>query len=73
VRRAVPVLLGEAPAPPPGAGQSPPLPTPVFPRHPEKMGDVAPDPKYLPHNGNPYRTRVTFPMVARTLRGRLYP
>ena len=44
------------------------LPAPQFPRHPEKCGDVEPDPKFLPRNGNPYRTRVTVPMVARALR-----
>src|SRR5436190_21275064 len=41
------------------------LPVPVFPRHPEKLGYVEPDPKFLPQDGNPYRTRVTAPMVAR--------
>ena len=49
------------------------LPRPFFPRYPEKLGDIEPDPKYLPRDGNPYRTRVTFPMVARALRGWLYP
>jgi MoaA/NifB/PqqE/SkfB family radical SAM enzyme len=49
------------------------LPTPVFPRHPEKCGDVEPDAKYLPQEGNPYRTRVTVPMVARALKGWLVP
>jgi MoaA/NifB/PqqE/SkfB family radical SAM enzyme len=49
------------------------LPEPVFPRYPEKCGDVEPDPKCLPRNGNPYRTRVTVPIVARALRGWLVP
>jgi len=49
------------------------LPAPRFPRHPEKCGDVEPDPKFLPRNGYPYRTRVTVPMVARALRGWLVP
>ncbi len=49
------------------------LPVPFFPRYPEKFGDVEPDPKFLPRNGNPYRTRVTVPMVGRALRGWLYP
>ena len=49
------------------------LPVPVFPRHPEKAGNVEPDPKFLPRDGNPYRTRVTVPMVARALRGWLVP
>ena len=50
-----------------------PLPVPPFPRHPEKCGNVEPDPKFLPRDGNPYRTRVTAPMVARALRGWLVP
>ena len=49
------------------------LPIPPFPRHPEKCGDVEPDPKLLPRNGNPYRTSVTLPMIRRALRGWLYP
>jgi len=49
------------------------LPSPPFPRHPEKCGDVEPDPKFLPREGNPYRTRVTVPMIARALRGWLVP
>jgi MoaA/NifB/PqqE/SkfB family radical SAM enzyme len=61
------------PAPAPDRDELLRLPVPIFPRYPEKCGDVEPDPKYLPHNGNPYRTRVTAPMVARALRGWLYP
>lgn len=49
------------------------LPEAVFPRFPEKAGDVEPDPKLLPAHGNPYRTRVTGKMVRRALRGWLYP
>ena len=49
------------------------LPEAVFPRFPEKAGDVEPDPKFLPVHGNPYRTRVTGEMVRRALRGWLYP
>ena len=49
------------------------LPAPVFPQYPEKLGDVEPNPKYLPKNGNPYRTRVPSQMVNRVLRGWLYP
>jgi MoaA/NifB/PqqE/SkfB family radical SAM enzyme len=45
----------------------------VFPRFPEKAGDVEPDAKFLPRNGNPYRARVTGEMVRRALRGWLYP
>jgi MoaA/NifB/PqqE/SkfB family radical SAM enzyme len=67
---------------PPSAGDDPSasiqdrmllLPDPPFPRCPEKYGDVEPDGKYLPHNGNPYRTRVTVPIIARALRGWLVP
>lgn len=56
---------------PAGAPQT--LPEPVFPQFPERMGDVEPDPKYLPRNGNPYRTRVTAPMVVKALNGWLTP
>jgi MoaA/NifB/PqqE/SkfB family radical SAM enzyme len=49
------------------------LPEPPYPRHPEKCGQVEPDAKYLPRDGNPYRTRVTAPMVARALKGWLMP
>ena len=49
------------------------LPQPVFPQYPEKLGDVEPDPKYLPKGENPYRTRVTSHMVHRVMRGWLYP
>ena len=49
------------------------LPVPPFPRHPEKCGNVEPDPKLLPRNGNPYRTSVTLPMIRRAMRGWLYP
>jgi hypothetical protein len=49
------------------------LPEPPFPQLPEKCGDIEPDPKYLPQDGNPYRTSVTMPMVSRALRGWLAP
>jgi MoaA/NifB/PqqE/SkfB family radical SAM enzyme len=49
------------------------LPEPVFPQHPQMLGDVEPDPKYLPSDGNPYRIRVTPFIVRRALRGWLYP
>ena len=49
------------------------LPAPPFPRHPAKCGDVEPDPRLLPQNGNPYRTSVTVAMIRRALRGWLYP
>ncbi len=49
------------------------LPEPVFPQYPERLGDVEPDPKFLPQGDNPYRTRVTAPMVLRTMNGWLWP
>ncbi len=49
------------------------LPEPVFPQYPEKLGDVEPDEKYLPKGDNPYRTRVTPPMVFKALNGWLAP
>ena len=49
------------------------LPEPVFPLHPEKCGDVAPDPRSMPRNGSAYRSRVTPFMIRRALRGFLYP
>ncbi|MCZ2151735.1 MAG: radical SAM protein [Bryobacterales bacterium] len=49
------------------------LPDAVFPRFPEKKGNVAPDPRFLPKDNNPYRPRVTAGMVRRGLRGWLYP
>ena len=68
------IILREGPAPA-ALVPAPPLhlPVPVFPRHPEKLGNVQPDPKFLPRDGNPYRTRVTAPMVARALKGWLAP
>lgn len=48
------------------------LPVPPFPRHPEKCGNVEPDPKLLPRDGNHYRTSVTLPMI-RAMRGWLFP
>jgi len=67
------LMRGPKPAPltPRGAPLS--LPDPPFPQFPEKVGDVDPDPKYLPKDGNPYRTRVTPTMIRRALRGWLYP
>ncbi|MCC6366091.1 MAG: radical SAM protein [Bryobacterales bacterium] len=55
------------------AGEPLTLPDAVFPRFPEKVGNVEPDPKYLPNDENPYRPRVTAGMVRRGLRGWLYP
>lgn len=68
-------LLMRGPKPAPLAPRGAPLtlPDPPFPQFPEKVGDVDPDPKYLPRDGNPYRTRVTPLMIRRALRGWLYP
>ncbi len=49
------------------------LPDPVYPQFPEKCGDVPPDPRSVPQNGNPYRTRITPFMIRRAMRGWLYP
>ncbi len=49
------------------------LPEPVFPQHPEKLGEVEPDPRYLPRPGRPYRSRYPAFAVRRALRGWLYP
>ena len=67
------LMRGPRPAPLAPWGQPLVLPDPVFPRYPERLGEVEPDPKFLPKNGNPYRTRVTPFMVRRALRGWLYP
>jgi len=67
------LMQGPKPAPLAPRGEPRSLPEPVFPRHAKKLGDVEPDPKFLPKNGNPYRTRVTIPMIRRALRGWLYP
>jgi MoaA/NifB/PqqE/SkfB family radical SAM enzyme len=49
------------------------LPEPVFPQYPQLCGEVEPDPRSLPSESKPYRTRVTPFMVRRALRGWLYP
>lgn len=49
------------------------LPEPVYPQYPERRGDVAPDPKYLPSSDTPYRTRINSYILKRALRGWLYP
>lgn len=49
------------------------LPEPVFPQYPEKLGDIQPDPKFVPKDGYPYRTRVPAMMVKRVIRGWLGP
>jgi len=43
------------------------LPDPVYPRFPERCGDVPPDPRSVPRNRNPYRTRVTPFMIRRAV------
>ena len=49
------------------------LPEPVFPQFPSFVGDIEPDLKFLPSNGNYYRTRITPFMLRRAFRGWLYP
>ncbi len=49
------------------------LPNPAFPQFPDSVGDVEPDPKYLPKGGSPYRSRVTPFIIRRALRGWLAP
>jgi len=69
----LPVLGAGGLQKPPSTATDLALPVPPFPRHPEKCGNVEPDPKFLPRDGNPYRARVTAPIVARALRGWLVP
>ena len=64
---------GTKPAPVAPRGEPLVFPEPVFPQFADKLGDVEPDPKFLPTNGSPYRTRVTPYMIRRGLRGWLYP
>jgi MoaA/NifB/PqqE/SkfB family radical SAM enzyme len=49
------------------------LPEPVYPQRPGLCGEVAPNPKYLPSDGNPYRTRINPFILRRAFRGWLYP
>jgi MoaA/NifB/PqqE/SkfB family radical SAM enzyme len=49
------------------------LPKPIFPQHPELLGDVEPLPRCLPSDGKPYSTRITPFILRRALRGWLYP
>jgi MoaA/NifB/PqqE/SkfB family radical SAM enzyme len=55
------------------ADKSATLPEPVYPQYPKLVGDVEPDPRYLPSGDNPYRTRITPFMLGRAMRGWLYP
>jgi MoaA/NifB/PqqE/SkfB family radical SAM enzyme len=67
------LMQGTKPATPSPKDESPVLPEPIYPQHPELRGDVDPDPKYLPSDGNPYRTRINPFILRRALRGWLYP
>ena len=49
------------------------LPDPVFPQSRDKVGDVEPPAKYLPQPGQNYRRRASAPVIARAMRGWLYP
>jgi MoaA/NifB/PqqE/SkfB family radical SAM enzyme len=49
------------------------LPDPVYPRFPEKRGDVKPDERYLPRNRSSYPRRASLPMISRAMKGWLVP
>jgi MoaA/NifB/PqqE/SkfB family radical SAM enzyme len=49
------------------------FPEPVFPQFPKLLGDIDPETKFLPSNGNNYRTRITSSILRRAFRGWLYP
>jgi MoaA/NifB/PqqE/SkfB family radical SAM enzyme len=49
------------------------LPEPVFPLYPDKVGDVEPPARYRPQPGDAYRRRASAPVIARAMRGWLYP
>ncbi len=49
------------------------LPEPIYPQYPELVGNLEPDPKFLPSADKPYRTRITPFMLRRAFRGWLYP
>jgi MoaA/NifB/PqqE/SkfB family radical SAM enzyme len=67
-------LQAEAPrAPLAPAGARVELPEPVFPQYPDKVGDVEPPAKYRPLPGHNYRRRTSAPVIARAMRGWLYP
>jgi len=67
-------MSGQRPAPLAPLATPATLPEPVYPRYPEKCGDVQPDPKYLPKPGeSPYRMRASGPVIRRAMRGWLYP
>lgn len=68
-----PLMGGAAATPLKPCGVPITLPDPSFPRYPALRGDVEPDARFLPNEGNPYRTRVTPFMVRRALCGWLYP
>jgi len=74
-RSALKLVPGPKPAAPLKPSAAPlTLPEPVFPQFPEKLGDVEPDPKYLPKPGvSPYRSRTSWRAIRRALRGWLVP
>jgi MoaA/NifB/PqqE/SkfB family radical SAM enzyme len=49
------------------------LPEPVFPQHPELLGDVKLNEPVRPSNGDPYRRRWSLPLILRTFRGWAVP
>ena len=40
---------------------------------PDKCGDIEPDPRFLPKDGDPYPDRASMPVVLRALRGWFVP
>ncbi|MGC8795284.1 MAG: radical SAM protein, partial [Bryobacteraceae bacterium] len=67
------LMSGPPPKPLEPSGEPLSLPEPVFPRFPEKLGEVEPPTKYLPKPGKPYRSRYSWTAVSRAMRGWLYP
>jgi MoaA/NifB/PqqE/SkfB family radical SAM enzyme len=59
--------------PPLPSGEPQTLPDPVFPRHPELVGDVGDAAAEQGPNGSPYRRRWKLPFVRRALRGWAVP
>lgn len=49
------------------------LPKPIFPQHPNLLGEEKADSRTVPSNGNPYRRRWTGPLILRAMRSWLFP
>jgi MoaA/NifB/PqqE/SkfB family radical SAM enzyme len=59
--------------PPPRPSQPQSLPEPIFPQHPELLGDDDREPGVRKTNGNPYERHWTAAQIYRTMRGWLFP